>query len=186
MSTILMDGTGDKYKAKVDSNHRLYTYATTQTENKFVSLNYGNAYAFSTNGFISLTTTDTEIPIFYLKNTSTTKNLYISRIRTCGNVAQKIILYANPTGGTLLTNTAGTKTNINLTSSNTAEATVTKGGEGITATGGTHIAQHINGIGHSNDPWEDSLILGTNDSIYISFEVASAGSVCVAVLGYFE
>jgi len=142
---------------------------------------------FSTGAFISLTTTGAETGIFYLKNTSTTKSLFIHDIRTCGDVVQKVTFYKNPTGGTLVTDeTAAQSTNLNFTSSNTPDATVYKGADAKTVTGGTWLGQHINHVGHSNVSTGDALVLGRNDSLAVTFEVASAGDVCVAIVGYFE
>jgi hypothetical protein len=187
MSYIIQDGSGTGYKAAVDTSQRLQALATIQIENKFVSENDGQAYIFSTNGFITISTTDTETGIFYVKNTNQDKKLYISRIRTCAEQVHKVILYKNPTGGTVISDqTTGTKTNMNLGSANVAQADVYKGADGKTLSGGTHLAQHINGVGHSSESFNDAIILGTNDSIGITFELGTAGDCCVAVVGYYQ
>lgn len=151
------------------------------------SITDAQVYMFSSGEFTSITTTGTETGVFYLKNTSTTKNLFLHSIRTCGDVAQKVTFYKNPTGGTLVTDeTAAQSTNLNFTSSNSADAVVYKGADGKTVTGGTWLGQHINHIGHSSVNTGDALVLGRNDSLAVAFEVASAGDVCVAIEGYFE
>lgn len=181
------DGKGTGYLAQVSSSNRLLTSSATYTEVHNNAHLHGEVYYFSTGAFISLTTTGAPSGVFYLKNTSTTKSLIIDQIRTCGNQIQKVVIYSNPTGGTLIsTANAGSAANSNLTSSNSAEATVYYGADALTVTGGTHLAQHINNIGHSTMDMQGTLILGRNDSIAITFEVASAASVCVTVLGYFE
>jgi hypothetical protein len=182
----ISDGKGSGQEAQVSLN-RLLTQAAASTELHENSITDAQVYMFSTGAFISLTTTGTETGILYIKNTSTTKNLFIHEIRTCGDVAQKVTFYKNPTGGTLVTDeTAGQSTNLNFTSSNSADATIYKGADAKTVTGGTWLGQHINHIGHSNNQTGDALVLGRNDSLAITFEVASAGDVCVAIVGYFE
>lgn len=181
------DGKGSGREAEVTGDFRLKTDAMSVSELHENSLNNEQVYMFSTGGFISITTTGTETGIFYLKNTSTTRNLTIHSVRTCGNQIQKVIFYKNPTGGTLLSDeTAAQSTNLNFKSSNTSEATVYKGADAKTVSGGTHIGQHVNNIGHSSVTTDDAIILGRNDSLAVSFELASAGDVCVAVVGYFE
>ena len=181
------DGRGTGKLAEVDTNNRMLTQAASSTELHENSRTDAEVYMFSTGAFITISTTATETGIFYLKNTSTTKDLYIHSIRTCGEVAQKVTFYKNPTGGTLLTDqTAAQVTNLNFKSSNTASADVYKGADAKTVSGGTWLGQHINGVGHSNIETGDALILGRNDSLAITFEVDSAGEVCVAVVGYYE
>lgn len=183
----IQDGAGSGNWAKVTSRNKLATLSTIQWEEHVNSVTDEQAFMFSTTGFIALTTTGTEMGMFYLKNTSTSKNLIISSVRTCGNVVQKVIFYKNPTGGTLISGaSAGSATNLNFSSANAADATVYKGADGNTLTGGTHLGNHINHVGHSTVDAKDAIILGQNDSFGVTFEVASAGDVCVAVVGYFE
>ena len=188
MSTILSDGSGGGNKGKIDKYNRAATISTIQSNLQFNSAlsSLAECYIFSTNGFISITTTDTETGIFYVKNTSLSRDLYLSTIRTCGTQVQKVTMYKNPTGGTLVTDeTAGQATNLNFKSNNTAQASVFKGANGKTVSGGTHLGQHINNIGHSTESTQDALILGRNDSFAITFELAVAGTVCVACEAYF-
>lgn len=180
------DGSGSSRLAKVDSQQRLTTYATSLPKLADISEEQGESYIFANGGFLSITTINTEHGILHIKNTSATKDLHISEIRTCGTQVQKWRIYKNTTGGTLLSGTAGIKQNMNLTSENSADATILYGGDGITLTGGTMIGHHITEVGHSTDNLYGALILGRNDSIELSVELASAGSICVRLLGYFE
>lgn len=184
---IIEDGAGTGYKAQVDAENRISTNATTNTELHYASLEKGLAYDFSTGGFISITSVDTETGVFYLKNSSTSLNLVINSIRTCANAVQKVQIYKNPTGGTLITNeTTGTSTNLNFNSSNTASVIVYKGAEGSTISGGSLMTNHINGVGHSTAVFENALIIGPGSSIGITFELATAGDCCVRVVSYYE
>ena len=181
------DGTGTGKLARVDSTNRLEVDAQTHSKLHDVSIDEGQVYMFSTGGFINMTTTDAKTGILYIKNDSATKFLIIHSIRTCGEQIQKVLLYKNSTTGTLISGaTNGQVTNLNLASSNAPEATCYKGSATTTLTDGTILANHVNNIGHSTVKTEDALILGKNDSLSITFELATAGEVCVAVEGYFS
>lgn len=181
------DGGGSSRAAKVNENQHLEVESTTRKAFAEISKADGLAYVISHGDFIALTTTGTETGILHFKNTSTTKAFYIESIRTCGTVAQQWKLYKNSTAGTLITDqTAGAANNLNLQSENTIEGTVYKGANAKTVSGGTMLAHHINAIGHGTEVFDGALILGTNDSIQLSVEVASAGDVCCRIIGFYE
>lgn len=181
------DFTGNGYGAKVGKDKRLYTQAAVSSELHENSLTDEQVYMFSSGEFTSITTTGTETGVFYVKNNSQTKKLFLSSIRTCGDQIQKVTFYKNATGGTLITDeTAASVENLNYTSSNIADASVYRGADSKTVTGGTWFGQHINQIGHSVVDTRDAIVLGRNDSLSITFELAIAGNVCVAIVGYFE
>lgn len=181
------DGTGKGYEAAVDDDNRLKTASRSSADISFHAKDDGDAYIFSTGAFISITTTNTETGILYVKNSSTSRNLIIHSIRTSGNQVQKIIVYKNPTGGTLISNaSAGNKINTNLSSSNTADALTYKGADAVTCTGGTAMALNVNSAGNSLLTYDDAIILGPLNSIAVTMEVPSAGIVAASVLGYFE
>lgn len=186
MSYVIEDGSGSGYKAKVNSNNELQVLADVVPVITTISERDGEAYVFASGDFISLTTTDTETGIFHLKNTSTTKNLYLYSIRSCANVINLWKLYKNSNAGTLITDqTAGSKNNLNISSSNTPDATVYKGADSKTVSGGTMLEHWINDVGHSTEILDGSLILGRNDSIELSVEVPAAGKVCCRVFAYY-
>lgn len=181
------DGTGTGRAAKVEENNRLLTQAAASSELHENSLKEEQVYMFSSGEFTSITTTGTETGCFYVQNDSSTKKLILSSIRTCGTQVQKVTFYKNATGGTLITDQAPAQsTNLNFTSSNISESTVYVGANAKTVTGGTWFAQHINQVGHSTIDTRDALILGKNDSLSVTFEVAVAAEVCVAIEGYLE
>ena len=181
------DGKGTGKVAQVDTNSRLLTQSASSTELHENSIKDEEVYMFSTGSFIDINTLNTETGIMYVKNTSSTKNLYIHDIRTCGNQVQKVTFYKNPTGGTLVTDeTAAQSTNLNFKSSNSSDASVYKGADTKTVTGGTWVGQHINQVGHSNVQTGDALVLGRNDSLAVTFELAASGVVCAAITGYYE
>ena len=181
------DGTGTGKLAKVDVSNRLGVDAQVHSKLHDVSIEEGQVFMFSTGGFINMTTTDAKTGILYIRNDSATKYLIIHSIRTCGEQIQKVLLYKNSSTGTLISGaTNGQVTNMNLGSSNLPEATCYKGSATTTLTDGTIIANHINHIGHSTVHTQDALILGKNDTLSITFELATAGEVCAAVEGYFS
>lgn len=183
---IIQDGKGNGYKAEVDDQNRLKAFADIRSINAEVSEHDGESYIFAHDDFIAISTTNTETGILHVKNTSATKNLHIVSIRTCGAVINKWKLYKNSTAGTLITDqTAGSKQNMNLTSSNTPSATVYKGAEGKTVSGGTMLGHLINNVGHSDEHFDGALILGRNDSVELSVEVPTAGDICCRVVGYY-
>lgn len=180
------DGIGTGKEAKVNSDNRLVTFSTVEAEVATISKDKGLSFVFSHDDFINVTTTNTETGILHVKNTSTSRKLYIESIRTCGAVINKWKLYKNSNAGTLITDqTAGNSQNLNVTSSNVAAVTVYKGAEGKTVSGGTMLGHLINDVGHSDERFEGAIILGTNDSIELSVEVPSAGDVCCRVIGYY-
>lgn len=183
--TIIEDGRGSGVKAAVDAEQRLLIKGSKNIA--FNSLNGKRAYDFSTGSFISITTVDTETGIFYLKNDEPTRDLFINSIRTCANQIHKVILYKNPTGGTLISGASvASATNFNFKSSNVPVATYYKGAEGSTISGGSVMSQHIDNIGHSVGVYNDAFILGPGNSVGITFELAAAGDCCVRIISYVE
>lgn len=187
MSEIIEDGTGKGYKSKVDVNNRLAVESTATPVIAEVSIRDGQSYVFASGDFITISTTGTETGVFYLKNTSTTKLLKIYSIRSCATVINKWKIYKNSNAGTLITDqVAGSKNNLNISSSNVPDATVYKGSDGKTVSGGAMLEHWINDVGHSTEIFDGSLILGTNDSVELSVELDSAGEVCCRMIAYYE
>jgi len=184
---IIEDGKGSGKKAEVDSNNRLRVNSTQHKEVHYASRYEGGAYDFSTGAYVTISSTDTETGLLYLKNTSTTQDLIITSIRTCAEAAHKVKLYKNPTGGTLISAAdAGTSTNVNFKSANEASALIYKGAEGRTLTGGSVMTQHIMVAGHSNLEFNDALILGPGNSLAITIELGVAGDACGRIVGYYK
>jgi len=185
--TLIDDGKGRGYKAEVSKNNRLLTRASNTIQMATISEEEGEAYIFASGDFVNITTTDTETGMFHIKNTSSTKHLHIYSIRSCADQINLWKLYKNSTGGTLLSNqTEGSKNNLSLISNNVPDTTVYKGSDSVTLSGGTMLEHWINDVGHSTEVFEGSLILGKNDSIELTVELATAGKVCCRVIGYYE
>lgn len=138
----IKDGTGDGYSARVDSNKRLHTQSTTETE-AVHSAEIGDAYNINT-GLISITGDAT---LLYLKNNED-KDLVIEAIAlgSFEGITHSddpyITLVRNPSGGDLISDATAVSMNQNRNfgSSKTLTADVYKGKVGGTITNGDDIA----------------------------------------------
>lgn len=187
----LGDGTGKGFLAKVDDVNRLRALATTVCDCRDNSVRLAESYEFATGAFVTLANDTNEHAVFYIKNTSATKALFIHEIRTCGTATIKWILYKNDTGGTIISDAnAGVEVNHNFSSANVAAADVwTASASGKTRTGGSWMSQHIDEEGHSELHFAGALILGANDSLTLTatLESAAAGvECCCRIHGYYE
>jgi len=183
---IIESGEGNRYKAEVKSNNKLATEAVVASRAAYQADVEGQSYLFSTGGFISITTVDTETGIFYIKYNGE-GHLHLTSIRTCGTASNLWKFYKNPTGGTLISAaTAAESNNTKFDSSNTVDVNCYKGANGSTLTGGTVIENWINAMGHSTEEFDGVLILGKNDSLALTCQVPSSASVCVRILGFVD
>jgi len=184
----IQSGTGNgDYGMEVSIKNRALVESVSENEITFLSEEEGQAYIFASGPFTNITTTGTEHGFLYLKNTSTTKQLHIQSIRTCGETIQKWRVYIDATTGTLISGaSSGNKNNMNLTSANTPDADLFKGSNGSTLTNGTMIEHWINGIGHSVENLEGSLILGKDDTLSLTLETDTAGDFCSRIIAYYK
>lgn len=185
------DGKGRGFLAEVDEVQRVRSLATTVCDCRDNSVRLAESYEFATGAFVTLANDTNEHAIFYLKNISATKSLFIHELRTCGTATIKWILYKNDTGGTLISDAnAGVEVNHNFSSANVAAADVwAASGSGKTRSGGSWMSQHIDGLGHSNMHFAGALILGANNSLTLTatLEAAAAGvECCCRIHGYYE
>lgn len=177
--SIIEDGTGTGKKAKIDVNNRLAVQSSVEPDFARVSREESETYIISHDDYITISSTDTETGILYFANTDQNKDLYIHSIRTCGTGIQKWKLYKNVTGGTLVSaESAAGIVNMNLTSGNTPKATVYKGTNGSTISGGTMLGHHINDTGYSLDVYDGGLILTNGQNLVLTCEVPVAADVC--------
>lgn len=185
------DGKGRGFLAEVDAVQRVRTLATTVCDCRDNSVRLAESYEFATGDFVPLGNDTNEHAIFFLKNTSATKSLFIHEIRTCGTATIKWVLYKNDTGGTLISDAnAGVEVNHNFSSANVADADVwTASAAGKTRSGGSWMSQHIDELGHSELNFAGALILGANDSLTLTgrLQAAAASMVCCCrIHAYYE
>lgn len=139
MSDFIQDGTGKGYRAKVDNDNRLATRASISQDSTTAAL-IGNHYNVNTDS-IPLTSSSSS-GLLYMRNTDSV-NWIFSRVfynagtstGGAGDFLAEVV--ANPTGGTLISaGTAINAFNLNFGSGKTLTATILKGVEGSTVTGG--------------------------------------------------
>lgn len=183
---ILEDGAGTGNKQKV-KNNRAHTTAFSIPRFSDISETEEDAFLICTNGFIPISTLDTETGILYVKNTSTTKHLHIQNVRACGNGVQKWKLYKNPTTGTLISGaTNAPRINLKFSNDNAPDATAYVGADGSTVTNGSLMDNFINNAGHSVEIFDGALILERNDTIALTVECSATTDICARILVFFE
>jgi hypothetical protein len=141
MATTIQDGTGTKYKVKIDSENRIYSKSITESEFDNAT-RIGNAYNINTE-FITITGS-TETPLLYLKNNEDTELIlsawFIGTDADSGTATRLSLMrvYTNPSSGTIISSgTDVTPVNRLIGSSNELQAVVKKGGDGFTVSGFT-------------------------------------------------
>lgn len=183
----IQNGWGSGALARVGEDGLLQTKSISTPILEYASAKDGQAYVFSTGDFIDLTSNDTESAILYIKNTSVDKILCIYDIRTCGLSTQLWKLYLDDDAGTIVTDAnAGLSENLNLSSSNNAEADCYRGADSKTRSGGRVGQVWINSMGHSVNNFEGALILGTGNSITLTAEMPTADKCCAMISAYYE
>lgn len=187
MPDMILDGTGQGYRLQVLENNSIPVTAVAKSEMVDTSEKTEKAFIFANGGFPSITTLDTETPILYVKNFSTTEVLHIHSIRSCGTQVSRWRAHKNITGGTILSNqTPGLKNNLNISSATDCECTVYAGADGYTYTGGSMFEHWINDTGHSIEEFQGAIILGPEDSLTLTVEVSVAAQVCCRMIGYYR
>ena len=122
----------------------------------------------------------------YLKNTSSSRNLYVSVIEFHSVEATEWRLWA--VSGTAAAGELVTPTNLNLSKSIPAEAIAMAGN--VPITGLTNIAQigsHRSPVlGDSDMDFEGALILGPSDAIAVELQSGTTGDVSHDLFFWFE
>lgn len=190
--TVLTDGTGSGFEAKITSKNRLTTLATTLAAEHDAALE-GDAYFATTQDTAeTLTVTTTGGPILYLKNTSTTQNMILSKVLpSTDQAATTLKIVRDPTLGSIGNNNTHTPVNANAGSSKTASVTAynwNEVGDGMTGlSAGSALALYILGVGISPLPIDDAIVVPPGTSM--SFEMQAVGSTSECALNvrfYYE
>ena len=135
---ILEDGTGDSFKAKVDSENRLSTVAVTESFQQHISHTKEQAYQVIGTATLASGT----VTALHIKNKSTTKNMFVTYIRhqiihqAGGTAVPNVSNYCTVALGRTLSSGGSTATPVNIFSgsSKSAEATVTQGAPTLSGT----------------------------------------------------
>lgn len=146
MSSIIQDGTGKGFLAKVDSTNRLLTRTVEGSEQDAASAN-GDAYNINT-GTINLTSGSASSLLYFrndqLVDFDVSSIFYILGNSTGGSGDLLVEVLRNPTAGTLVSGgTDFDAINRNFGSGQVLSATIKKGVEGSTLTDGEVIISTI-------------------------------------------
>lgn len=181
MAFIFSDGLGTGRTAGISPGNRLMTAAETNLSGHFVSRDEG--LAFNTVGVDSSSEADDHV--FYFQNTSPTRDFFVDLMRfQAVNAALWKVFVATGTaaGGSELT-----PTSLNLSSGAVAEATARGSGAITGVTAGSLIAVARNAAAAAVDvPFDDVLILGTNDAFVVEYDTGTTGASEVLMRGYYK
>jgi hypothetical protein len=189
---IIEDGTGTGKQARVDSNNRLDTHATTIPESRDENL-FGNAYNINP-GLVTLTNAN-ESAILHFKNQQLTDYVITAVVAGLGpstggasTSIPVIKVYRNPTGGTITVTPTDVdiNSNRNYGSSNTLNALAYKGAQGATTTGGTeHLLFYQATNGRLFASIEEILPQGATLAVTVTPQTDNTSMTCyVALVGY--
>lgn len=180
--TIIVDGSGSGFQAKVTKANQLSVFAVTET-GYHASSDDGNAYAI-TSGNVTIGASGTE-GILYFKNTGEGA-FHVDSIIFANDVAARWVVYRNPTTGTLISGgSAVTPVNLNFNSNNTLTNTSKKGTDASTITDGTAFVTAEAAVGTIRFRIDGAIILGGADSIAMESVVGAAAELAVTILGHF-
>ncbi len=173
------DGAGSGKVAKVNKRNRLDVASSTFSEAHLVALQDGQTYSWTSS--YSATSGD---EIIYIKNTSKTKLLIIDSMEL-GAVATAQFAIYQVTG--TASGTSITGKNTNLISGNAADATAL----GDAAVTGITIGDRVSIIRvPANDSklidFKDTLVLGLNDAIAITYTAGSGNTIDATIVGYYD
>lgn len=180
MDMTIKDGRGRGYDASVSDVNRLNVSSKSQARSFYISRDDGLTF--------NLISTDAGAAagdlIFYLKNTSSTRNIHLDRIEYhSANAAVWKVWQVTGTGS----GTAITPSNLNLTSSKTAEAAGLGNGAITGLTTGDQMGTHRNGAdGHGDMTFEGALILGPNDAIAVEYDTGTTGAAEIEAIFWYE
>ena len=167
------DGTGSGNVAGVNTVNRLKVSARTARRNFFISRDSGQVYTIISEDATAVANEET----IYLKNTSTSRNLFIDTIIISSDVVSKWRLKfvtGTATGTTL------TPVNMNKTSSNDAEVEAKGDGSVTGLTDDGDIAVFGVGVGANITQRPRAVILlGQNDAIAIEAEINAAVEITI-------
>jgi hypothetical protein len=192
MFYIIEDGTGSGSKAKVNAQNRLETFSVIESRISDISNREGKSFIL-TSDFVALTTTGSFNGMLYIKNTDTSQDLYIDRVRICGTGtsmnAMQCRFVKNPTTGTLISDANdGISVASNLGSNEEfAGINYAASGDGKTITDGTQFSQFtIHLPGHTIQEYNGAIIIPGGSAMAIEVKPGAATTACIEVQCWFE
>lgn len=192
MNVEIVNGVGNQNRAKVNKNNRLETFSITESRMADISLRDGLSYII-TSDFVSLTTTGAFSGMLYIKNTDSSKNLFVDKVRVCGTGtsmnAMQCKFFKNPTTGTLISDqNDGIVVPANLGSNETFPGLVyAASADGKTVTDGTQFSQFtIHLPGHTIQEYDGALILPGGSALAIAVKPSASTIACLEVQCWLE
>ena len=182
MSIRIGDGKGKNGDCSVSSVQRLNVSAKSKNRLFYISRDDGLAF----NAIMPSFSAAAGEYVFYIKNTSSDRNLYINSIEY--HSLQAVHWKVWEVTGTAAGGTAITAKNINLGSGRLAETIVMGGGAtitGLTTNGqlGTHRTEVT---GESSMDFGGGLIISPNKAIAIEYDTGTTGLCEIDCLFHFE
>ena len=188
---IITSGVGTEYSAGVDESNRLNVFSITEGRAADISSRTGETFILATD-FVSLTTTGSFSGLIYVKNTEN-KSFFVQSIRVCSSETgfAQVILTANPTAGTLISDgNLADQRSANMASSDNFSSfglAYSASGDAKTVTDGEQFSQYINrSPGHSIQEYGGSLLLPKGSSFALSAKPSVATTICVEIQGWLE
>jgi hypothetical protein len=192
MAQQLEDGTGSGSRVKVTSDNRLETFSITESRMADISLRNGKAFII-TSDFVALTTTGAFNGMLYIKNTDTSRDLFVDKVRVCGTGtsmnAMQCKFYKNPTTGTLISDANdGIVVPSNLGSNEVFTGDIyAASGDAKTVTNGTQFSQFtIHLPGHTIQEYDGALIIPGGSALAIAVQPSAATTACIEIQAWYE
>ena len=178
----IKDGGGTGQKAIVTPTGRLETSARVNPRSYYVSRDEGQVY----NATSDVTSAAAGEYVFYIKNTSTTRNMYVGSIEyhSVQAVEWRVWEVTGTPGGA---SNVGSK-NLNLGSANSAEADVYGDAAvtGLTIVGRPIGVHRTSAGGAEGMEFGDALILSPQTAIAVEYEAGTTGNCEIDCFFYFE
>lgn len=182
--SVIRDGSGNTYGAQVDSDHRLATLSTIQSEQVNVSRSSGLAFTTRTDNLV--VNSLNEHSLLYINNGSYVNNLNIHQFcfswnggNTSHVASMRVRIYKNSDEPSA-NYTDAVMTNLNWGSNASVEITGYKWdgvGNGMTFSGGTVVWDSWAGPGYTTMSTDGLPILKNGDSIMLSVQCDEIGYV---------
>jgi hypothetical protein len=180
MGVIIDDGAGRGFSSSVSESNRLNVSAKTAERPYYVSRDDKLAFIATS---IDATSVAGEYP-FYLKNTSTTRNLFLWEIHM--GTVEAVLFKMWEVSGTA-TGTEIFPVNLNLGAGLTAEASAFGNAAvgGLTAVNLLHLGR-TSALGEVEMEFFGALILAPQDAIAIEYDTGTTGVVDVTAEFHYE
>ena len=187
MGLRIEDGRGNGYQAGVTKQNRAMIESTRVLEALNVAIEESGTFLIS-SGLITVSTTDTDTGILYVKNSHTDSLILDTLVLASNNLVCKWKIVTSLTTGTLIS--AGTDvvpTNSDLASARPAVGVFKYGANGLTVTNGTSLFLGMSvGTGIRFDGGHLPCVLRTGAAIALVANVPASTIVNVFVVGYYR